>query len=165
VAANAAKDGTCGPVSAGTVCRAAAGPCDGAELCDGTSLLCPTDQGTGGDCGAPEPAAEPARDAAVADTPVGPELPPADPAPDASVAVEIGARDLGPDSPGDLGDAFVVADLATRDSAPPAEMLVPAASGKSGCGCRLGGTGSDAGPGVVGLFMLALALVRRARRR
>ncbi len=43
VAAGAAVDGTCGPRTAGIVCRAAAGACDVAETCDGTSLACPTD--------------------------------------------------------------------------------------------------------------------------
>ena len=43
VAAGAAVDGTCGPVKAGNVCRAALGVCDVAEACDGTCLTCPTD--------------------------------------------------------------------------------------------------------------------------
>ena len=41
--AGAAKDGACGPVKAGAVCRALAGVCDTAESCDGTSLTCPAD--------------------------------------------------------------------------------------------------------------------------
>ena len=38
-------DGTCAPIAARlqTVCRAAAGTCDGAEYCDGTSTACPSD--------------------------------------------------------------------------------------------------------------------------
>ena len=32
------------PIAAGTVCRAAAGPCDVPEVCDGVSPLCPDDQ-------------------------------------------------------------------------------------------------------------------------
>ena len=41
-------DGCCnsgqnGPADSGTVCRAASGPCDLAETCDGTSVTCPTD--------------------------------------------------------------------------------------------------------------------------
>jgi RHS repeat-associated protein len=35
--------GTCSAASSGTVCRAAAGACDVAETCNGTSLTCPTD--------------------------------------------------------------------------------------------------------------------------
>jgi hypothetical protein len=35
--------GTCTPVASGTVCRAAAGACDVAETCNGTSLACPAD--------------------------------------------------------------------------------------------------------------------------
>jgi hypothetical protein len=42
-AAGGAVDGTCGPVAAGTVCRASTGACDAAESCDGTSLSCPAD--------------------------------------------------------------------------------------------------------------------------
>jgi hypothetical protein len=34
---------TCSPAGAGTPCRAAAGVCDGAEACDGTSTSCPAD--------------------------------------------------------------------------------------------------------------------------
>jgi hypothetical protein len=43
VAAGAAVDGTCAPISAGTVCRAATGACDAAERCTGTSTSCPAD--------------------------------------------------------------------------------------------------------------------------
>ncbi|MBN2197199.1 MAG: trypsin-like peptidase domain-containing protein [Polyangiaceae bacterium] len=43
VAAGAPTDGTCSPVAAGKTCRAARGPCDVAELCDGTDLGCPED--------------------------------------------------------------------------------------------------------------------------
>jgi len=43
VAAGAAVDGTCGPRAAGTVCRAAAGACDIAETCTGSSTSCPAD--------------------------------------------------------------------------------------------------------------------------
>ena len=35
--------GTCTPITTGTTCRSAVGPCDVAETCDGTSLICPTD--------------------------------------------------------------------------------------------------------------------------
>jgi hypothetical protein len=42
VAAGAAVDGTCTVAAAGTVCRAAAGTCDVAEVCSGTSTACPT---------------------------------------------------------------------------------------------------------------------------
>lgn len=66
-AAGAAVDGTCGAVSAGTECRAAAGACDVAEVCDGTGLLCPDDAPPGcddPDAGAPAPdAGAPAPDA------------------------------------------------------------------------------------------------------
>jgi hypothetical protein len=41
VAAGAAVDGTCGPVLAGTVCRAKAGVCDVDDACDGAQLACP----------------------------------------------------------------------------------------------------------------------------
>ena len=44
VAAGAAVDGTCGPRAAGTVCRAAAGACDVAETCTGSSAACPADR-------------------------------------------------------------------------------------------------------------------------
>ena len=43
VAAGAAVDGTCAPRAGGTVCRAAAGACDVAEACTGTSTACPAD--------------------------------------------------------------------------------------------------------------------------
>src|SRR5262249_46200150 len=42
IAAGAAVNGTCGPVRAGTLCRAANG-CDRAEVCDGSALTCPPD--------------------------------------------------------------------------------------------------------------------------
>lgn len=42
IAAGGSADGACGPVT-GTVCRAAAAPCDREEQCDGTSLTCPPD--------------------------------------------------------------------------------------------------------------------------
>jgi len=42
--AGAAKDGVCGPVKGGTICRAAAGPCDAAETCSGTSTRCPSNR-------------------------------------------------------------------------------------------------------------------------
>ena len=37
-------DGTCQKSAAGTLCRAAAGPCDVAETCSGSSELCPVDK-------------------------------------------------------------------------------------------------------------------------
>ena len=44
-AKGAAVDGTCGMVAAGaTICRPAAGPCDSAEVCSGTSTSCPADK-------------------------------------------------------------------------------------------------------------------------
>jgi FG-GAP repeat len=43
VATGAAADGTCGVRAAGIVCRAAAGACDAAEKCNGTSTTCPAD--------------------------------------------------------------------------------------------------------------------------
>lgn len=42
--AGAAMDGVCGPIAAGRECRAAAGPCDTAETCDGTASACPADR-------------------------------------------------------------------------------------------------------------------------
>jgi hypothetical protein len=42
-AAGSAVDGSCAPLPAGTTCRAAAGACDVAESCDGTSAECPAD--------------------------------------------------------------------------------------------------------------------------
>jgi hypothetical protein len=44
VTTGAAVDGTCAPRAAGAVCRAAAGACDVAEACNGTSTACPADQ-------------------------------------------------------------------------------------------------------------------------
>jgi len=41
LAAGAAQNGVCGPVSSGTTCRAAAGACDQAETCNGISTSCP----------------------------------------------------------------------------------------------------------------------------
>ena len=38
-----AKDGTCGPVKGGALCRGASGACDLAETCDGSGLSCPAD--------------------------------------------------------------------------------------------------------------------------
>lgn len=43
VAAGGTQDGVCRPVSAGAVCRPTAGACDGAEVCNGTSWICPPD--------------------------------------------------------------------------------------------------------------------------
>ena len=43
VAAGAAVDGTCAPRAAGIVCRDAAGACDVAERCTGSSIDCPSD--------------------------------------------------------------------------------------------------------------------------
>ncbi len=43
VANGAVVDGICGTATVGTVCRAAAGPCDVVEACDGTNDTCPTD--------------------------------------------------------------------------------------------------------------------------
>jgi hypothetical protein len=43
IAAGAAVNGTCAPRSSGTVCRAAAGACDVAETCTGSSTSCPAD--------------------------------------------------------------------------------------------------------------------------
>ncbi|XXY14563.1 hypothetical protein WME88_40615 [Sorangium sp. So ce216] len=42
-AAGAAVNGTCGALAANTECRAAAGDCDAAEVCDGMSVACPAD--------------------------------------------------------------------------------------------------------------------------
>jgi len=57
VAAGAATDGTCAVVSGGTECRAAAGECDVAELCDGTSGDCPADAVEAADIACGEPSA------------------------------------------------------------------------------------------------------------
>lgn len=43
VAAGALTDGVCMPFAAGTMCRAASGPCDAAETCDGLGGSCPGD--------------------------------------------------------------------------------------------------------------------------
>lgn len=43
-AAGGSGDGTCQKSAAGTVCRSAAGPCDVAETCSGTSEVCPADK-------------------------------------------------------------------------------------------------------------------------
>ena len=42
VSAGSSKDGTCETATSGTQCRAAAGVCDKAEKCDGSSVTCPT---------------------------------------------------------------------------------------------------------------------------
>ncbi|WP_437895446.1 MYXO-CTERM sorting domain-containing protein [Sorangium sp. So ce124] len=54
-AAGAALNGTCGVLAANTECRAAAGGCDAAEVCDGTSVSCPADArlAAGTQCRAP----------------------------------------------------------------------------------------------------------------
>lgn len=45
IAAGASADGTCEPLGAGTVCRAASGAaCDVDEICDGSSAECPPDE-------------------------------------------------------------------------------------------------------------------------
>ena len=41
--AGAATNGICGPIAAGTQCRASANPCDAAEMCNGTGTQCPND--------------------------------------------------------------------------------------------------------------------------
>ncbi len=43
IAEGASQDGTCEPVAADTECRAAAGVCDVAEVCDGVEVTCPED--------------------------------------------------------------------------------------------------------------------------
>lgn len=43
VAAGAAVNGVCGPLTANTECRAAAGACDLGETCDGVNRACPDD--------------------------------------------------------------------------------------------------------------------------
>ena len=43
VAAGAAANGVCGPLSAGTLCRGSAGTCDAPESCDGAMVDCPKD--------------------------------------------------------------------------------------------------------------------------
>lgn len=45
-AESGATDGTCAPIAARlqTLCRAAAGSCDSAEYCDGSSAVCPSDK-------------------------------------------------------------------------------------------------------------------------
>ncbi|HZF49779.1 MAG TPA: kelch repeat-containing protein [Polyangiaceae bacterium] len=62
-AAGAPVDGTCAPLASGAVCRAAAGVCDAAEVCDGSTDLCPVDvkvpvgtecHASAGDCDAAE---------------------------------------------------------------------------------------------------------------
>lgn len=50
-------DGACAPVVAGELCRFGGGPCNAADYCDGSSLVCPEDRPLpdgsapiGGDC-------------------------------------------------------------------------------------------------------------------
>jgi hypothetical protein len=43
MAKGAGQDGTCAAIPGGTVCRSAAGVCDQAEVCNGTSTACPSD--------------------------------------------------------------------------------------------------------------------------
>ena len=43
VSAGAAKDGVCGVVKKGSVCRQASSVCDASEVCDGVKLVCPAD--------------------------------------------------------------------------------------------------------------------------
>lgn len=43
VARGATTNGTCAPLAGGTACRASAGVCDVAEVCDGSSPACPAD--------------------------------------------------------------------------------------------------------------------------
>jgi hypothetical protein len=43
IAAGAASNGSCQPLSSGRICRPAAGACDAAEVCDGAALACPGD--------------------------------------------------------------------------------------------------------------------------
>lgn len=63
VATGSSADGTCSAVGAGKTCRAAAGPCDAAETCDGASKTCPADaflatttvcRASAAECDAPE---------------------------------------------------------------------------------------------------------------
>jgi len=55
VARGAPQDGTCTPLAATGVCRAATGPCDAPELCTGTDPECPLDEALpdGELCGTP----------------------------------------------------------------------------------------------------------------
>lgn len=48
IAAGATVDGTCGPVEAGTVCRASTGTCDAEDTCDGTATTCADVSAAGG---------------------------------------------------------------------------------------------------------------------
>lgn len=43
-AAGAPTDGTCAPIASSRTCRPAAGPCDFAETCDGSTTACPADR-------------------------------------------------------------------------------------------------------------------------
>jgi MYXO-CTERM domain-containing protein len=178
LAAGAKVNGTCGPLAAGVVCRASAGSCDRAELCDGVGLICPADLGVDGGCGIPEPARDAgflAPDAGVADIPsaqtpdasVPDSLPrdaSADSSRDVAAAPETGP-DLTIDSPVDrlITDASVVADLAL-----PLDARAPdapaASSSKSGCSCHIGGRADDH-DGVVFVLLMAAGLIAGRRRR
>jgi FG-GAP repeat len=83
IAAGAAKDGTCAPHAAGTVCRPAASTCDVVDACDGKSATCPADAvaangvacGAGGQCIGGKCSVDELPGADGGTTPVGPDAP------------------------------------------------------------------------------------------
>ncbi len=155
-------DGTCTTVTTPIVCRAATGPCDVGERCDGTSGECPADLGApdgtacdGGVCalgscvppildaGEPVDAALDVR--AVVDVEATVDAEHADVAGADAPGVD-GHRDgaIGFDAPGDDGGGRPVA---------------------RGCGCAVpGGSRREGARAIGGALLLAALFVRRSRR-
>lgn len=123
VAAGASVDGTCSTARVGTTCRPSRGVCDVAEVCSGTSSVCPGDSPpTCIDAGAPDAGTADAggrADAPVAD--VGTDAPRLD------VAAADGASDIGADVPPvDAGADATGADVNVDGGAPSPDVRSPA---------------------------------------
>jgi hypothetical protein len=132
VAAGAAQNGTCGPVSSGIVCRPAGGVCDVAEVCSGITTVCPTN--------AVKPDGTPCTASGVTGTcqyggcvPLGVD---AGPPPDQAV--------LTPDQAVTTGDQAVT-DLATVDQAT-ADQATTDLAADQGAGVDAGGLDGEIPP-------------------
>jgi len=191
VAAGAAVNGTCGPVRSGTVCRAAAGGCDVAETCNGTSITCPADVGAiegsscddglvcngvstckMGVCTAGMTLSCDDGDPCTVDTCAEPTGCVHTPGTCADAAVDVGtdaADSAAPVVDSTPADGATELDTGTDDSAvivdsatPDADVAPPPPGEDSGCGCSVPGV---RGATPASLFLLAIVALRRSLRR
>ncbi|MFO0686135.1 MAG: MYXO-CTERM sorting domain-containing protein [Sandaracinus sp.] len=136
-----------------TVCRPSVDvSCDPAESCDGSDVDCPADQTT---CGAIDAGVDAAVDVDAGTTDD------AGTTEDAGTTTDAGSTpDAGTTSDGGARDGSTSGDGATnRDGGGTTPPVV-----SSGCGCRVGGGGTNAGMALVSLAVLGLVIARRRRR-